>query len=77
MKILSWLWETWKKIGEFIGHIMSTVLLSLIYILIVTPFAVSYKIFNKHFFRFNREYQTYWVNRKIVDQTLENYKKQY
>jgi len=77
MSVLKQLWEGWKKFGEWFGHIMSTILLSVIYIIIITPFAICYKIFNKQFFRFNSEYSTYWIQRNNQPPTIENYKRQY
>ena len=77
MNLLKKLWELWKKFGEILGHIMSHILLSLIYFIFVTPISIFYKIFNKQFFRFNNNYNTYWVERKNIDSTLENYRKQY
>ncbi|MBP7653724.1 hypothetical protein KA977_09895, partial [Candidatus Dependentiae bacterium] len=60
-----------------IGHIMSHILLSVIFIIFITPIAIFYKILNKQFFRFNNNYDTYWVKRKSIDFTIENYKRQY
>jgi len=69
--------EFLKKLGEKIGHVVSTILLSLIYILIVTLFGIFYRILNKQFFRFSHDYDTYWVSRKETEPTLENYRRQY
>lgn len=77
MELLKKLWHGWKKFGEIIGHFMSTIMLGIIYIIVITPFAVCYKIFNKHFFRYNRNYETYWVLRKETEATIENYRRQY
>ncbi|HPG31236.1 MAG TPA: hypothetical protein PKY81_08920 [bacterium] len=77
MNLLKKLWELWKKFGEILGHIMSRILLSLIYIFFITPISVFYKTLNKQFFRFNNNYDTYWVERKNIEPTLENYRKQY
>jgi len=75
--MLKKIWDLWKEIGEHIGNFMSTIILSIFYLLIITPFAIGYKIFGKHFFKFDKEYPTYWKPRQIKDATIENYLKQY
>ncbi len=70
-------WEGWKKFGEKIGHVVSSILLTIIYIIVVTPFAICFKLFNKQFFRFNNEYPTYWKERKNIEANVENYRRQW
>lgn len=44
LKILSIIWETWKKIANFILESIFRVILFIFYFTIFTPFALIYKI---------------------------------
>ena len=56
MKLLKDAWEAWKKFGEAISLVVNTLLLSVVYILAVTPIALIRKLFAKKI----RHEKTFW-----------------
>ena len=56
MNLLKGAWAAWKKFGEVMSTVVNTVLLSIVYIIAVTPIAVLRKIFVKK----KKDEKTFW-----------------
>lgn len=44
MTLLTHLWERWKRIAHAIGDIQARVILSLMYLVLVAPFAIAVRV---------------------------------
>lgn len=66
------LWESWKKFGRILGKIQTTVILSVIYYLVVTPTGLIKKIFSA-----KKSLNTYWLDIPEQEHNLEEAYKQY
>ena len=53
----------WYKLGDILGVVVSKVVLSLIFFLLVTPIALLHNLFNKDSLRLKKSDQTFWSNR--------------
>ena len=88
LMLLAWLWPrglrwpylVWMATGLFLGHVMSTILLTLIYFLAVTPLGLLARWRGQDFLNRSRNSQadSYWIRRKPKrDPTPRNYERQY
>lgn len=66
------LWEYWKKFGRILGKIQTTIILSLIYYLIVTPIGLIKKVFSP-----KQNLNTYWLDIPEQKHNLDEAYKQY
>lgn len=57
---VSWLWY---KIAEVMGFVMSKVLLTIVFFLVLLPVALVYRAFNKDTLQLKRSNQSYWRER--------------
>ena len=46
MIILKKLWEGWKRLGLFIGNIVSTIVLTVFYFTVFLVFAIPFRLFS-------------------------------
>jgi hypothetical protein len=69
------MWEGWKRIAFRIGHFQSRLLLSLVYFILVGPFALPLRLFadSQHLRR--RESTTHWLPREDRPATLDEARK--
>ena len=65
-------WHYWKKFGRILGKIQTTIILSLIYYLIVTPIGLIKKIFLA-----KQNLNTYWLDIAKQKHNLDEAYKQY
>lgn len=49
-------WQAWKDFGEKVSIVANTILLSVVYIIIITPMAILRKLFMKK----KHDDKTYW-----------------
>lgn len=72
-KLLYWPNLLWFKLGMLLGMIISPILLSLIYFLIVIPTGLIVKIFKKDLIniKINKNEKTYWKPRKYKPNPLD------
>ncbi len=70
------IWEAWKTVTKFIGKIFGTILSSVLYIIIITPFGIIITLF-KDDLCINGKPDTMLISRKPKDLTLEDMRKQY
>ncbi len=72
--LLSGFYKVWVKVGEFIGAIISKVVLVLLFYTIFTPVALMLKLRGKDLLRkrLDRKASTYWEEREEQPGTLKN-----
>jgi hypothetical protein len=63
-KILSPLYKYWIKLGEFLGIIISPLVMAIVYFAVITPIAIIIRILGKDLLKvkFSKS-STYWINR--------------
>lgn len=69
--LISFLWE---KLAEALGWFNSKVILSIVFFVVLTPFALLYRLFNRDSLFFKKRKSTYYTKRDHVYQgkDLEN-----
>ena len=58
-----WIHWAWYKLAEALGYVMSKVLLSVVFFVILFPISVIYKLFNKDSLQLKKKTDTYWTKR--------------
>ena len=73
------LYNGWLRIGHFIGRLITTVILTLAYYLVITPSALIKRLFGGRPLPTepDREAETYWVSRSEPVQPKERFIKRY
>ena len=59
----------WEKLGQFLGYINTIVLLTVVYLVVVTPMAMLNRLFGKDPLKLktNREAKSYWETSDTKD----------
>ena len=72
-------YENWLKVSSFLGKLLTTILLSLAYYLVITPSAFLKRIFGGTPLptKPQKEVQSYWVERSEPVQPKERFNKRY
>ena len=72
-KILTPLNQIWFKLGIFLGKIISPIVMSLIFFLVVTPIGLIMRIYKKDFFnlKFNQN-KSYWIENGGAKSKMKN-----
>ncbi|WP_373073610.1 SxtJ family membrane protein [Sulfurimonas sp.] len=72
--LLSKPYTLWIKFGEFIGNIMSKIIMSVLYFGLFTPVSILLKIFGKDLLRkkMDKKESTYWISRETQPQSMKN-----
>lgn len=73
-KFLNTLWQKWKKLANFISKIQTTIILSLIYYLIITPIGILSQLIQQVT---RKSPSSYWLKRKKGPSKLVDFYKQY
>ena len=68
----------WFKLGIFLGSIISPIIISLIFYLMITPLAILFKLIGRDELILKKDYykKTYWIENK-KNFTFESFKKQF
>ena len=66
------LWKYWRKLGRVLGKINTTIILSIIYFITVTPIGLIKQVFTK-----NREPDSYWIDLPKQKHSLKDSYEQY
>jgi len=76
LKPIYWIWMIFATI---LGWIMTRVILSLLFFIILTPIGLISRLFGKQFLelKYNKNLNTYWNYREIEQIKRENYEKQF
>ncbi|QFR48881.1 hypothetical protein FJR48_03755 [Sulfurimonas lithotrophica] len=64
----------WIKVGEFIGNIISKVIMTVLYFGLFTPVSIILKVLGKDLLRkkMNNDESTYWIQRETQPQSMKN-----
>ena len=64
----------WFRIGIFLGKIIAPLVMSFIYIFVVTPTGIVMKLINHNYFKykFDRSLKSYWIKRKETSNSMKN-----
>ena len=75
-KFLTPLNKAWLKLGEILGMIIAPIIMAIVYFAILTPISLLVRILGKDLLsiKFNKNLETYWINRK---KNLGSMKKQF
>lgn len=72
-KLLTPLNKIWFKFGIILGHVLSPVIMGLIFFMVVTPTAFVLKVFRKDVLNLkNNNKKTYWIIKSEVSSSLRN-----
>ena len=72
-KLLTPLNKIWFKFGIILGHILSPVIMGLIFFMVVTPTAFILKVFRKDVLNLkNNNKKTYWIIKSETSSSLKN-----
>jgi hypothetical protein len=71
MEILRKAWQTWKRIGQFIGDAMGRVVLTLFYFTLFMPFGLGVRLFGDPL-ALRPGGHPKWLERKTLDLTLDD-----
>tara|TARA_B100000700_G_C15039176_1_gene854412 strand:- start:2119 stop:2490 length:372 start_codon:yes stop_codon:yes gene_type:complete len=76
LKLLRFLRNVWIKLGEYLGHIISPIVMGIVFFLIITPIGLVLKLIGKDLLRlkFDKKNNSYWIKR---DKDINSMKKQY
>ena len=70
-------WQGWKRIAEKIGHFQAKVLFSLLYFIVVAPFALGVKLFSDPLRIKKKSGETWWREHPRQTLTLEEARRQF
>ena len=73
-EILTSFYKYWTKIGEFIGNIVSKVMLGVLFYLFFTPVAFILRLFGKDLLnkKLDKNKESYWINRETQPESMKN-----
>jgi len=71
-KILTPLNSLWFKFGEFLGLIISPIVMAAIFFLVVTPTGIIMKILGKDLLKikFQKNIKSYWIKKEKIKSTM-------
>lgn len=71
------LWGNWEHFGYRMGTFQSRVLLSFLYFIVISPFALAVKWFSDPLWIKHRRQETHWHSRKEEQSLAEHIRRQY
>ncbi len=72
------LWNLWIKLGNHLGTINAFIILTALYLVILTPIGLLRKLFGKEDLKQGSSLEnSFWIPKKEKDVTLEIYTKQF
>ena len=76
LKPIYWIWMI---VATILGWIMTNLILSLLFYIVITPIGLIPQFFGKKFLelRMNKSKESYWNYRKIKQLNMEDYEKQF
>ena len=72
--LFTFLNNLWTQFGIILGKIISPIVMSLVFFVVVTPIGLLVRIFKKDFMCLKRGTSSYWINR---ENKLQSMKKQF
>lgn len=78
-KLLKPIHKAWMALAVVLGWIMTRVILSILFFLIVTPVGLLAKLFGKKFLetKFEKNISSYWITKNKVKFEKSNYERQF
>ena len=76
---LKWLNKAWMGLAIVLGFVMSRIILTLLFYLVLTPIGFLAKIFGKKFLdlQYDKSADTYWEKRTIKEKNNFDYERQF
>jgi hypothetical protein len=73
-QILTSFYNLWTEVGEFIGGIISKVVLFILYFGLFTPISIVLKLLGKDLLgkKIDRSQESYWIDRETQPQSMKN-----
>lgn len=62
-KVAGWITWVWFKLADAIGYVMSRVILSVIFFLLLVPISMLYRLFNKNPMQLRKKEDSYFHSR--------------
>ena len=77
--ILRPVYRIWMLIAYFIGGIVSRVILTVLFYVVLTPTGLVLRLFGKDVLdqRFEKDKVSYWIKKDLSDHTKDQYRKMY
>src|ERR1700676_1434089 len=78
-KILKYVYIAWMSVAIVIGFVVSNVILTVFFFLVITPIGLITRLLGKDFLalKIDREAPTYWIPRERATQTPAEYERQF
>jgi hypothetical protein len=78
-RVLKYPYIAWMSVAFTLGFIMSRVLLTICFFLLVTPIALIGRLFGKDFLnrKLDREAESYWIRCESAPKSAESYEQQF
>ena len=77
--VLRPVYRIWMLLAYFIGGIVSRVILTLLFYVVLTPTGLVLRLFGKDVLdqRFEKDRESYWIKKDLTDHTKDQYRKMY
>ena len=77
--VLRPVYRIWMLLAYFIGGIVSRVILTVLFYVVLTPTGLVLRLFGKDVLdqRFEKDRESYWIKKDLSDHTKEQYRKMY
>ena len=77
--ILRPVYRIWMLLAYFIGGIVSRVILTVLFYVVLTPTGLVLRLFGKDVLdqRFEKDRESYWIKKDLSDHTKDQYRKMY
>ena len=77
--ILRPVYRIWMVLGYFIGEIVSRIILTVLFYIVVTPTGLVLKLFRKDILaqKIEKNRESYWVKNDLLDKKKDQYRKMY
>ena len=78
-KALKYVYVAWMSVAIVIGFVVSNVILTLFFFLVITPIGLITRLLGKDFLalKIDREARTYWIPRERATKTPAEYERQF
>jgi hypothetical protein len=76
---LKFVYLAWMSLAIVLGFVVSNLLLTFLFLLVITPIGLAARLFRKDFLRLqiHREAPTYWIRRELAAQPRSDYERQF
>lgn len=78
-RALKWVYITWMSIAFVLGFVMAHVILTLLFLLVITPMGLIARLAGKDFLslKLDRAAKSYWLARPAKPKTTTDYERQF